>query len=216
MLIIGAKGLAKEILEILHQNENIDNLVFYDDINNDIGGLLYGKFPILKSLPEVINFFKRNKNEFTIGIGNPLLRLAMYNKFKNIGGKFVSTISPNADIGHYGNFISEGINIASGVIITNDITIGKGCLINWNTTIGHDSFIGKFVELCPNVNISGNCKIGDYSFIGTSATILPKISIGKNVIIGAGAVVTKDVPDNSVVVGIPGKVIKKNQPLIFK
>lgn len=213
MLIIGAKGLAKEILEILHQNDNINNLAFYDDVDNDIANSLYGKFSILKSLPEVINFFKKNGNEFTIGIGDPLLRFTLYNKFKNIGGKFVSTISPNADIGHYGNLISEGINIASGVIITNDITIGKGCLINLNTTIGHDSSIGEFVELCPNVNISGNCKIGDYSFIGTSAIILPKISIGKNVIIGAGAVVTKDIPDNSLAIGTPAKVVKQLAPL---
>lgn len=215
MLIVGAKGLAKEILEVLHQNKSLNNLAFYDDVNNDVGDFLYGNFPILKSLPEVINFFKKNGNEFTIGIGNPLLRFTIYNKFKNIDGKFVSTISPNADIGHYGNLISEGINISSGVIITNDITIGKGCLINWNTTIGHDSSIGEFVELCPNVNVSGSCKIGDYSFIGTNATILPKISIGKNVIVGAGSVVTKDVPDNSVVVGIPGKVVKDLEPLKF-
>ena len=56
MLIVGAGGQTKKILEVLHQNKSVNNLAFYDDLNNDICDLLYGKFPILKSLPEVINF----------------------------------------------------------------------------------------------------------------------------------------------------------------
>jgi acetyltransferase-like isoleucine patch superfamily enzyme len=69
--------------------------------------------------------------------------------------------------------------------------------------------IAEFVELCPGVHISGNCKIGKLTFIGTNATILPNITIGKNVIVGAGALVTKDLPDNVLAMGSPAKVIKQ-------
>jgi acetyltransferase-like isoleucine patch superfamily enzyme len=75
--------------------------------------------------------------------------------------------------------------------------------------------LGEFVELSPGVHISGNCTIGDYSVFGTNATMLPKLTIGKNVIIGAGSVVTKDLPDNCVAVGIPAKIIKELTPLGF-
>lgn len=95
-----------------------------------------------------------------------------------------------------------------GSVITNSINIGKGCLINLNCTIGHDSELGDFVELSPAVNVSGNCVIGSRTTIGTGAVILPKINIGANVVVGAGTVVLKDVPDNSTIVGVPGKVIK--------
>ncbi|WP_394974400.1 acetyltransferase [uncultured Croceitalea sp.] len=208
MIIIGAKGLAKEILEILHQNNSINNLAFYDDVNDEVRGLVFDKFPILKSIEGVKEYFIENGNEFTIGIGNPRLRNIVCSKFTKLGGDLCSTISPNSDIGHYGNVINKGCNIGSGVVITNDVIIKEGCLVNLNVTIGHDCTIGKFVELCPNVNISGNCEIGDFTFVGTSATILPDIKIGQNAVIGAGAVVTKDVPDNTVVVGIPAKAIK--------
>ncbi|URC13086.1 acetyltransferase [Flavobacterium sp. B183] len=139
----------------------------------------------------------------------------MYDKFSALGGIFTSTISPLSNIGNFGNEIELGCNIMTGTVITSDVTIKKGSLVNLNCTIGHDSILGEFVELSPGVSISGNCIIGTYSLLGTNSTVLPKVTIGKNVIVGAGAVVTKDIPDNSMVVGIPGKIIKELKPLEF-
>ena len=213
MLIVGAKGFAKEVLEVLHQLNQIENLVFFDDVNDYIKGSLYEKFPILKTTAEASNYFNTTDNRFTIGIGNPVLRKKLYDKFSSLGGVFTSTISPLASVGCYGNRIGIGTNIMTGTVITSDVRIEKGTLINLNCTIGHDSVIGQFVELSPGVHISGNCNVGDYSVLGTNATILPQLTIGKNVIIGAGSVVTKNIPDNCVVVGTPAKIIKDLTPL---
>jgi sugar O-acyltransferase (sialic acid O-acetyltransferase NeuD family) len=214
MIIFGAKGFAKEVLEILYQKKETNNVAFFDDFNENVGGLLYNKFPIIKNLLDAKTFFlKTNDFKYTIGIGNPILRKRIFEKFGEIGGIFTSTISPLSNIGHFGNKISEGCNIMTGVVITNDVEIGLGALINLNCTIGHDSRIGNFVEMSPGVHISGNCLIGDFVNIGTNASILPKISIGENVIIGAGSVVTKDIPPNCLVVGIPAKIVK-NLPII--
>lgn len=209
MLIIGAKGFAKEVLEICHQNKELENLCFYDDVNPEIQGKLFNEFPVLKSEEEAIRYFKEIDNRFVLGVGNPIIREKLFLKFEKIGGKMTSLISTKADIGNYGVEIERGCCITSGVVITNDITIGQGVLINLNTTVGHDSNIGSFVEICPSVSISGNVTIGEKTFIGTAATILPKITIGKNVIVAAGSVVTKDVPDNCMVAGVPAMVKKK-------
>ena len=215
MLIIGAKGFAKEVLEVLHQLGQLQNIAFYDDINDNIGNSLYNNFPILKSQRAAEEFFLGKGNEFTLGMGDPLIRFKLYNKFINIGGIFTSTISPLAQIGHYANEIGEGCNIMTNTVITNEIKIGKGVLINICCTVGHDTVIEDFVELCPGVNISGNCIVGKYSFLGTNATVLPHVRIGENVRIGAGSVVTKDIPDNSLAFGIPAKVIKNLEPVKF-
>jgi sugar O-acyltransferase (sialic acid O-acetyltransferase NeuD family) len=209
MLIIGAKGLAKEVLEVFYQLNQLDKIAFYDDVTKDIGEFIYGIYPILKTESEVTNFFLNNGNDFTIGIGNPHLRFKLYTKFIELGGNFTSVLSPLAQVGHFGNKIGSGSNIMTGSIITNDIEVGKGVLINLSCTIGHDSTIGDFVELCPDVNISGNCTIGAFTFIGTNSVVLPNVKIGKNVVIGAGSVVTKDIPDNCMALGTPSKVIKE-------
>lgn len=208
MLIIGAKGFAKEVLEILHQNGQTENLCFYDDVNDDLPEKLFGQFPILRTIEDAKTYFKQTSNQFVLGIGNPKHRSMLSDKFENLGGELHTIVSKNAEVGSFDNNVGNGVIVTSGVIITNSITIKKGALINLNCTIGHDTTIGEYVEICPNVNISGHCTIDDGVFIGTSATILPQVHIGKNSVVAAGAVVTKDVPANVMVAGIPA-VVKK-------
>ena len=215
MLIVGAKGFAKEVLEVVRQLDELADLVFYDDINDDLQGTLFGKFPILKTTEEVIDYFQTIDKRFTIGIGNSHLRKKMYDKFSELGGTFTSTISPEASIGSYQIEIGAGANILQGVVISNSSIIGKGCIVYYNSIITHDCSVGEFVEIAPSVNLLGRSTVGAYSQIGSNTTILPDLVIGENVIIGAGSVVTKDVPDNCIVVGTPARVVKNSSPLIF-
>lgn len=215
MLIIGAKGFAKEVLEILYQLNELELLAFYDDLNSDVPVKLFNQFPVLKNIDEATQYFKTVDNRFTIGIGNPFLRKQLSEKFIEIGGVLTSTISPKATIGSFDIKIGFGSNILSGAIFSNSTKLGMGCIVYYNSILTHDCIIGDFVEISPNVTLLGNCKIGSYSQIGANSTILPNISIGSNVIVGAGAVVTKNIPDNHLIMGIPGKVIKILTPLKF-
>lgn len=215
MLVVGAKGFAKEVLEILYQLNLLKDVTFFDDVGKDITQKLYGQFEILKTMEEAESYFKTVSRQFTLGIGNPVLRKKMSDKFEGMGGIFTSTVSPKATIGHFGNDIGEGCNIITGTVIDNSVIIGKGSLINTNSTIGHDTTIGVFVEICPGAVISGNVSIGSYCFVGTNTTILPKINVGSNVIIAAGSVVTKDIPDNCMVAGVPAIIKKELAPLEF-
>lgn len=209
MLIIGARGFAKEVLEIFHQKGEIKNLCFYDDVNSDIPKRLYDKFPIISTLQQVKEYFNTFSPEFTLGIGNPFLRFQMYEKIKNLGGIFTSTISENAEIGSYNVKIGDGCNILGGVKVSNDVTIGRGVMIYYNSIITHDVSIGDFCEISPDVKLLGRCKIGDFVVIGTASVIFPDVVIGDNVVIAAGSVVRNDVPNNVMVAGIPAQIKKQ-------
>jgi len=208
MIIIGAKGFAKEVLEIILKNGlNKKEIAFFDNINSN-NNLLFGQFKILHTNEEVFDWFQKTDNTFTLGVGNPIIRKKLFDLFDSFGGKSINIISKLSSIGSFETEIDSGTIVCDGVRITNSVKIQKNCLINLNSTIGHDCIIGNFVEICPNVSISGNCIIGNNTFIGTGATINPNIILGKNVIIGAGSVVTKNIPDNSTAVGVPAKIIK--------
>ena len=112
------------------------------------------------------------------------------------------------------------IAIANGLKIGNNCHIMGGCIIDpghcWLIEIGDN------VTLAPRVHILahdastkrelgytriGGVKIGNNVFIGAGSIILPGVFIGNNVIIGAGSIVCKDIPDNSIAIGSPSKVI---------
>ncbi len=214
MLIVGAKGFAKEVIEVLLQNKYENEIVLFDDLNLNINGLLWNKYKILKNETEAKNHLKKNSC-FTLGVGNPVLRKKLFSKFNSLGGEVCSTISSFAIIGVNDINIKPGANIMTGSILTASINVGSCALINLNCTVGHDNILGDFIELSPGVHISGNCVIGSFVNFGTNATVLPGIKIGNNVTIGAGSVVTKDIPDNSLVVGVPGRIIKELKPLVW-
>jgi sugar O-acyltransferase (sialic acid O-acetyltransferase NeuD family) len=211
MIIIGAKGYAIELADILLHNEYKDSIYFYDDINNFDNLLIEEKYKIITSEKDLLAYTNQQKFDFTLGLGNPLLRKKMHDKFIALGGVLQSIISKNANISKLSVNISNGANIFTGAHIANNVKIGKASIVYYNAIITHDCILGDFVEISPGAILLGKCQIGDFTHIGAGTTILPNIKIGKNAIIGAGAVVTKDVPDNQTMVGVPAKSIKNNK-----
>jgi serine O-acetyltransferase len=94
-----------------------------------------------------------------------------------------ANIGPGLKIEHFG-----------GIFINGKAQVGMRC------SILHDVTIGEY---------GGAPNIGDFVFIGPGAKLIGGVRVGDNVIIGANSVITKDIPDHAVVVGIPGKVISK-------
>jgi tetrahydrodipicolinate N-acetyltransferase len=89
------------------------------------------------------------------------------------------------------------------------IRIGSGCAISWNTNIldgnGHDLTVDGMVKPWPNP-----VEIGDNVWIGTGAVVLPGVRVEDGAVVGAGSVVTRQVPTRTVVAGNPAKVIGKD------
>ncbi len=208
MIIVGASGFAKEVCEVLLQNNYNNPIAFFDDINTDAPSCLYNKYPVLKSINDAKVFMQQNGNAFTLGVGSPKIRYKLASTFINAGGQLQTIVSPHAIIGKLNTTIEQGCSIMSGSIITSDVIIGEGVLINLSCTIGHNNQIMQYAELSPMTNISGGVTVGEFSFLGTGSIVLPNVKIGNNAIIAAGSVVTKNVPDNVMVAGVPC-VIKK-------
>ena len=203
-LVIGAKGHAKEVLEVLYKQNFHHNLAFYDDTSNDLSELFFDEYPIYRSIEEAKQRFEKAEN-FVLGVGNPLLRHQLTQKFRAIGGQLMSVIADNATIGHYEVALASGLNVMSGVLISNSVFVGEGTLLNAGCALHHDVRVGNYCEVAPGARLLGGCSIGNLCSIGANATVLPKVKIGNHVVVGAGAVITKDVKDNCVVVGVPGK-----------
>lgn len=111
-----------------------------------------------------------------------------------------------------------GVNMGSGCRLYGKIYWGSE---PWIISVGNNVFITdgvKFIthdggtllfrQLVPDLEVTKPITIGNDVYIGNNVIILPGVTIGSRVVIGAGAVVTRDIPDNSVAVGVPARVIK--------
>jgi acetyltransferase-like isoleucine patch superfamily enzyme len=92
------------------------------------------------------------------------------------------------------------------------ITLGNHVRINAGVNfVTHDGGVWVLRELyeeLKDIDMFGKIHVGNNVHIGTNALIMPGVTIGNNCIIGCGAIVTKDVPDNSIAVGVPARVIE--------
>jgi sugar O-acyltransferase (sialic acid O-acetyltransferase NeuD family) len=110
-----------------------------------------------------------------------------------------SVISRTADLG-LACQVMAAVNIGPGA------RIGQHVIINSGANVDHDCVIGDCSHLGPNAALAGEVTVGENVFIGTNATVLPRINIGSGSTVGAGAVVTRDIPPNSVAIGVPARV----------
>lgn len=117
---------------------------------------------------------------------------------------------------HFGRvIIGDNVEIGANCVIDRgtlgDTVIGEGTKLENLIHVAHNSKIGKHCSIVAVTYIGGSSVIGDYTWIGPQVCIRDQIKIGKNCLIGMGSVVTKDIPDNWVVMGIPAKYVRDNE-----
>lgn len=113
---------------------------------------------------------------------------------------------------HLGSvYIGKNVEIGSNTSIDrgslSNTEIGEGTKIDNLVHVAHNVKIGKHCEIIAHAMLGGSVVIGDYTRIAPGAQIMNGLTIGKNVLVGLGAVVIKDIPDNTVVAGVPARKI---------
>lgn len=144
-----------------------------------------------------------------LGLGFPAPRLAALERVSDRAILPV-VVHPRADVGARTE-LGPGVVITAGCVVTTDVMIGSGTLLNPRSGIGHDTVVGRCCVLNPGANVSGSVRLGDGVLVGSGATILQGVAVGSRARIGAGAVVTRDVADGVTVVGVPARPVTSSE-----
>lgn len=211
LYIIGAGGFGREVawlVERINSKELEWNIKGFLDENE----LLHGKKENGYTVVGGLDYLIEQKNEFYVvcAVGSAKARKRIIERIKTISNiKFATLIDPSV-IKSDMISIGEGSVVCAANILTVNIDIGCHVHINLDCSVGHDVIIEDYVTVYPSVNISGNVHVGKCSELGTGTAIIQGIEIGVEAIIGAGAVVIRNIPDKCTAVGNPAKVIKYN------
>jgi sugar O-acyltransferase (sialic acid O-acetyltransferase NeuD family) len=195
--ILGAGGMARELREILiDKGVSTESIEFFVD-SQFVGEKIYSQ-DIATLNPEDYRIY--------MAAGDSAIRQSWLKTLGKKFGNFETLIHPTALTGSNVK-IGQGGIIAAYCHLTCDIVLGQFCQLNLQTTISHDCVIGDFFTSSPKVSIPGNVQIGSHVFLGTAAAVLPGVSICDNVVVGAGALVTKDIAAPGTYVGVPARRI---------
>lgn len=205
MLIVGAGGLAKEVLQVLLWARHTDDIAFLDEITADAPRTLYGRFAVLRSVDEVHSYWSRHGAAFVVAVGAPASREALTARFSSMGGCPETLVSNHALVAHLGVEMGRGVCLMPQALVMVGATIGDGALINKGALVSHDARIGRFCAIAPGARILGHASVADLTEVGAGAVVLPGVKVGTRCRIGAGAVVMHDIPDGTTVAGNPAQ-----------
>lgn len=203
LILIGAGGFAKSVIDSIDEKKyNIYG--FIDDIK---GGTHLG-YPILaNNLDEMM---EKETFSYFISIGDNDKRTFWYNELAKRNLEIINVIDKTSILSSNITY-GRGLFVGKLAVINSDVRIGENVIVNTKALLEHGVRVGHNSNISTNAIINGDVVIGESTFIGSSSVVNGQLVIGKNSTVGSGSVIIKNVEDNSIVAGVPARLIRRKE-----
>ena len=197
--VAGAGGHGRVVADALMASGEASLVGFLDD---DAG--LLGRGGALPVLGELTSWRQHQIDCIVLGIGANRARAQAYERLLATNATVARLLHRTALVSASAA-IGDATVILAAAIVNTEARIGANTLVNTAAIVEHGCTIGAHVHLAPRSCLGGEVVVGDGSLIGLGSLVLPGLRVGNWCVIGAGAVVTRDVADGTVVAGVPAR-----------
>lgn len=201
LILIGGGGHCKSVIEVAESaGYEIKGIL---DMPDEVGKEVLPGHKVIGTDEEIPQYVQECDFIITVGfIKNPALRIKLYNKVKEAGGRFATIEASTAHVSKYAE-LGEGTVIMHHAFVNAGAKIGDNCIINTFVNIEHDAVVGNQCHISTGTMVNGECKIGENCFIGSQSVCANCIEIASDIIVGAGSVVRKSIRMKGIYAGNP-------------
>lgn len=199
VIVIGGGGHAKVVIDCLQSAGDRVRGILDDHLTP--GTHILG-VPVLGKVDTYANY---TDYTFIIAIGGNQVRQTLS---QQLDVQWHTAIHPSAVVSQYAT-VGEGSMILANAVVNPCATIGTHCIVNTAAVVEHDNKIADFVHISPRAALAGNVTVGQLTQVGIGSCVRQGITICGGCIIGAGAVVVKDICEEGIYAGVPAKKLCK-------
>lgn len=205
LVIIGAGGFGREVLSwarecVIHGQE----WTIKGFIDDNIDALREKRTPA-RVLSTVADYQPQPGDVFICAVGVPALKRRCAELILGRGGRFTRVIHRTAVIG-------DNVEMADGVIMcpysvaSANNRLGFGVALNLHATVDHDATVDDWSQINCHCDLTAAVQVGKEVFLGSRVSVIPGVKVGDGAYIGAGSVVTRDIPPGAKAYGVPARV----------
>jgi sugar O-acyltransferase (sialic acid O-acetyltransferase NeuD family) len=203
LVVYGASGHGSVVADTATA-AGYDVIGFVDD-REEVAGTEHAGLPVLGGRDVALEQARTHGDRVVVAIGDNAVRRRIAEALRDHGVEVVSVVHPRATISPRAT-LCAGTVVFAGVVVQPGASVGRDCILNTGTTVDHDCSLGDGVHLSPGVHLGGTVVVGDESHLGVGVCVRNNLSIGARTVVGVGAAVVADLPDDVVAYGVPARV----------
>lgn len=180
-------------------------------VDEDQGKPDFGGIPIVHDVAQAVHRYEEGR--WCISIGDNHTRAQVVERLLAMRPNlaFITLVHPRAVVADDAQ-VAEGTVVMAGAVVNPGSRIGRHCIINTGACIDHDNVLEDFSSAAPGAVTGGHVRVGRASAVCIGASVRHGVAIGSNTVVGAGAVVLRDLPPSCVAYGVPCRVVRSRQP----